>query len=359
MSLSRPPATQSSPWSGPSSRLAPQQGPQLSGTAFLLMAVLLFGSANAIIRKLTEIGSTHLIDGRNPISFCNVLFVGNLCALILLLLLYHDEWKLAALRQLDTTQVWAVLTVATLGAALAPALVFSALAITPVNTVVLISRIEPPLILALSVILLNERVNGWVIGGALLSFLGVIATIVLGPRDANAPMLGLGDGEFWTAIAAIALALSTILSKITLRHVPLGLFSIIRMAFGTLVFFVLAAVLFGPSHFADVGSPFLWRWVFLYSACIVVAGQLFWYKGLRRSTASEVSLASTLNPVAGFAAAFLILGETPTSAQIIGGILILGGMGLNQFGLRLLAAGTPSQPADAKALTDTLGFKGV
>jgi drug/metabolite transporter (DMT)-like permease len=331
----------------------------LTGPAFLFLAVLIFGAANAVIRKLTEIGAAHLIDGRNPISFCNVLFVGNFCALILLLHLYQADWKLSALRKLNTQQFWAMATVACLGTALAPALVFSALAVTPVNTVVLISRIEPPLILALSVILLDERVNRWIVGGAALSFLGVLMTILLQPRGAGEAAMGLGNGEFWTALAAIALALSTIISKTSLREIPVGVFSIIRMLVGTIVFFVLAAVLFGPGHFVDVGSPFLWRWIVLYAAGIVVAGQLLWYNGLRRGTASEVSLASTLTPIAGFAAAFLILGEAPTRAQWAGGLLILVGMGLNHWGLRMLVSEKPNGRPDGKALADTLGFKGV
>lgn len=331
----------------------------MTGPAYLLMAVLIFGAANAVIRKLTEIGALHLVDGRNPISFCNVLFAGNLCAFILLLHLYQAEWKLDALRRLTREQLWAMFAVACLGTALAPALVFSALEVAPVNTVVLISRIEPPLILALSVILLNERVNRWVAGGAALSFLGVVLTILLQPRDAGEAAMGLGNGEFWTALAAIALALSTIISKISLRDIPVGVFSIVRALLGTAVFFVLAILLFGPRHFADVGSPFLWRWIVLYAAFIVVAGQLFWYNGLRRVTANEVSLASTLTPVAGFVAAFLILGEAPTRAQWAGGVVILIGMALTHWGQRMFADGGTARLENGKELGDALGFKGV
>lgn len=324
----------------------------------LLGAVLIFGAANAVVRKLTDLGSTHLVAGRNPISFCNVLFVGNLCALLLLTYIYAGQLGRATWRKLTTAQILAMLTSAILGTALAPALVFSALEDTPVNTVVLVSRIEPPLILALSVILLDERVNRWVVAGAGVSFLGVVLSILLAPHKPNDPMMGLANGEFLVALAAIALALSTMISKISLRDVPLGLFSIVRLSLGTAVFFTLAIVLFGPHHFADVGSPFLLRWMLFYAAFIVVAGQLLWYTGLRNSTAGEVSLASTLNPVAGFIAAFLILGESPSLAQLVGGFFVLSGMALNQYGLRQLGPGTttsePAQPIDAE-----IGFKGV
>ena len=41
------------------------QGAPVSGSAFLLAAVLIFGAANAVVRKLSEIGAQHLVDGRN------------------------------------------------------------------------------------------------------------------------------------------------------------------------------------------------------------------------------------------------------------------------------------------------------
>ena len=53
---------------------------RISGQAYLWLAIIIFGASSAVTRKLTEIGAQHFIDGRNPISLCNVLFVGNLCA---------------------------------------------------------------------------------------------------------------------------------------------------------------------------------------------------------------------------------------------------------------------------------------
>jgi hypothetical protein len=56
----------------------------IPGRAYLLTAVVIFAAANAVTRKLTDIGAQNLVDGRNPISLCNVLFVGNLVALMAL-----------------------------------------------------------------------------------------------------------------------------------------------------------------------------------------------------------------------------------------------------------------------------------
>ena len=67
---------------------------QVPSPIYLAIAVLIFAASSSVTRKIVEIGQTNLIDGRNPISLCNVLFVGNLCALGLMILIFHSDWKL-------------------------------------------------------------------------------------------------------------------------------------------------------------------------------------------------------------------------------------------------------------------------
>ncbi len=256
--------------------------------------MVIFAASGAVTRKLTEIGAEHFIGNRNPISLCNVLFVGNLCALILLILIYGRQWNKATLKQLSRTD-WVSLTiVAILSGALAPGLIFQALALTGVNNVILVGRLEPPLTLALSVWLLRERVNIWEFIGAIAAFIGVILTIILQPpTDAmmmNMGGFGLGVGEILAAVGSIAVAASTIIGKKYLSQIPLGIYNIFRTALGTVIFFLAALVLYGGDHFADVLSPFLWQWMFFYGGLIVVVGQSFWIKGLKTATVSMASL---------------------------------------------------------------------
>lgn len=340
---------------------------QTSGRTYLLIAVIIFAAANSVTRKLTVLGAANLIEGRNPISFCNVLFVGNLCALCALLLVYHRQLARPVLRQLSRKDWLGLMTVAVLSGALAPAFFFSALNLTAVNNVILIGRIEPPLTLALSVLLLGARVNSWVVWGALVSFVGVVLTIVLQTPTSNmVTMAGfqVGQGELMTVAGAIAAAIAVIVSKVTLQQVPLGLFNVVRTAMGTLVFFVAALSLFGAGHFTDVFSPLLWQWMILYGAVIVVGGQLCWFAGLRTTNAAEVALANSFNPIAGVLAAYLILGEVPTLAQYLGGVVILAGIALNQVGILRETAPSPKRLAIASALQEmeaetTVGFKGI
>lgn len=340
---------------------------KISGQTYLWLAILIFGASSAVTRKLTEIGAQHFIGGRNPISLCNVLFVGNLCALIVLLLIYWRQWNKAALKQLSTKDWVSLTAVAILSGALAPGLIFQALALTGVNNVVLVGRLEPPLTLALSVWLLKERVSIWEFMGAVTAFVGVTLTILLQPPgEAMMNMGGLqvGLGELLVAAGSIAVAVSTIIGKKYLSQIPLGIYSIFRTALGTVIFFFFALMLYGSNHFVDVLSPFLWQWMFLYGGLIVVLGQSFWMKGLRTATVSAASLVGSFTPIAGILAAYLILGEAPTPSQYMGGSVILVGIFLTQVGKKQKTSRrdpvsmVKSTPAEQEVETG-MGFKGI
>lgn len=78
-----------------------RQSFRIEGQTYLWLAILIFGASSAVTRKITEIGAQKFIGGSNPISLCNVLFVGNLCALIVLTTIYWREWNKAALKQIS------------------------------------------------------------------------------------------------------------------------------------------------------------------------------------------------------------------------------------------------------------------
>ena len=340
---------------------------KIPGQIYLWLAVPIFGASSAVTRKIAEIGAQNFIGDRNPISLCNVLFVGNLCALLVTMAIYWRQWKPANLRQLSKTDWIGLTVVAILSGALAPGLFFQALAIAPVNNVVLIGRLEPPLTLAFSVWLLRERVNQWEISGAIAAFIGVSLTILLQPPSEvmmNMGSLKLGLGEILTAIAALIVSVSTNISKKYLSQIPLGIYSIFRTALGTVIFFCIALKLYGRDHFMDVFSPFLWQWMLVYGAVIVVLGQSLWIKGLRTSTVSTASLIGSFTPIVGIIAAFLVLNEAPTMAQYIGGSVILAGIFLSQLGIqrqtsRTIASRQSSSTKMEQQIEASMGFKGI
>ncbi|AFZ22693.1 DMT(drug/metabolite transporter) superfamily permease [Cylindrospermum stagnale PCC 7417] len=340
---------------------------KIPGQTYLWLAILIFGASSAVTRKLTEIGAQHFIGGRNPISLCNVLFVGNLCALIVLIMIYGRQWNKANLKQISRQEWLALTVVAILSGAAAPGLVFRALELTEVNNIILVGRLEPPLIMALSVWLLRERVGFWEVVGAIAAFVGVTLTIILqspGADMMNMAGLKVGIGELLAAVAALISVASTILVKRYLSDIPLGIFNIFRTALGSGIFFFIALVFYGKHHFMEVFSPFLWQWMLVYGVVIVVIGQSFWLKGLRYCTVSAASLVGSFTPIVGIIAAYLILGEAPTLAQYVGGSLILVGIFLSQVGIRRQSSRRDAQSLVSSAQVEHqieagMGFKGI
>lgn len=336
----------------------------IPGQVYLWIAVIIFAAANLVTRQLTEIGSQHFVDGRNPISFCNVLFVGNISGLLVLILIYRQQLSLRAWQQFSLKDWGSMVAVALLSGALAPSLIFTALSYTMVNNVVLVGRIEPPLTLALSIWLLGERTNSWEVAGAIAAFVGVAVTIVLqglGELSATASFSSLVWGIVLTAIAAVALATSNIISKTRLHRIPIAIFAIVRTALGTVIFFFAALFLYSSDHFMEVFSPFLWKWMLVYGTIIVAIGQSFWLTGLKRTSGADASLAGAFNPIAAILVAYLILGEVPTPAHYLGGGIILGSIVLSQIGTlrRSSPSSTTTKVNHSHEMETKVGFKGV
>jgi drug/metabolite transporter (DMT)-like permease len=198
-----------------------------------------------------------------------------------------------------------------------------------------------------------------------VAFVGVSLTIILQPPSAAMMVVGsfhFGIGELLAASGAVALAIATIIGKKCLGRVPLGFYSIFRTALGTAVFFGAALVLYGQDHFMEAFSPFLWQWMLIYGAVIVVIGQSFWVKGLRSTSVSIASLVASFTPIAGILFAYLILGEPPTQAQYIGGGVIFGGVALSQIGIQRKVSPTTmasNRPTQQRTLENRIGFKGI
>lgn len=122
---------------------------RIPSPVYLWVATLIFAASNSVTRRLIEIGNNHLVNGRNPISLCNVLFVGNICAFLVMMSIFYPEWKPRQIKSLTRGDWLSLSVIAILSGAIAPALIFAALDQTNVANVVLIGRLEPPITLAL------------------------------------------------------------------------------------------------------------------------------------------------------------------------------------------------------------------
>lgn len=336
---------------------------RIPGPAYLWFSVLVFGAASSIVRILSDLGAQHPIDGRNAISFCNLLFAGNACAAAVLYAVHRKEWTVRKLRLLTKSDWAGLLAVALLANGIAPWLFFLAIENTMVTNVVLVSQIEPPLLLALSWLIFRDRIGPWTIVGATICLVGIALSVLLQPMTGE---IRFGKGEIFASLAAVTYAISAIITRRRLRHIPLGIFSVFRCAVGTVAFFIVVSYLFGPMHFIDLTSPFLWQWMVVYGGIIIVSGQFAWDTGIRKSQSIDVSLATSFAPIAGVLGAFLILGEQPSAAHYMGGAVLMLGIMICLADRRTKARKeSPKSAVPSEEVSSALeaecraGFKGV
>ena len=328
------------------------------GRGCLILAMIIFAASNSISSKLAEIGMQNPIDGRNPISFCNILFIGNLCALVTLSIVYGRQWNPRHLNRLSLTNWLFLIGAAILAGTVAPALTFFALEKTSATNVILVSRIQSPVTLALFS-LAGDRQNKWIFAGEIVAVLGIVSMLVLQTPEENfANIMGwkIDMGELLAIIGAIALSLGKFIRGTRLNKISLGVWAIFRTAIGTVVFAVIVIKLFGIIHFADAFQPFVWQWVSFYGIIIVAGGQILWFKGLNIVAFQAISYAGYIIPLAGIAIAYFILGEKPTAAQYVGMLAISIGAILNQVGV----SKSPSDKSNYESNVERLiQFQGI
>ncbi|MDA3857367.1 MAG: DMT family transporter [Roseovarius sp.] len=307
----------------------PDQSKVLLGASLAWVAVMIFASSNSIVSLLAEIGSENKVMGRNVITYCNLLFVGSLMSMVPMIFMFWRDWTFENLRAL-TGKHWVILTLsAFLSSALTPGLFFYALEHTTVTNVVLMGRIEPPLFLLATFLLLREEFEPWSFVAGLVALFGAVVMIALKGGDSS---FVLGKGEIGALLATLSYIASTLVARTGLRGIPLGIFSIYRTAVGTTFYFFLAIYLFGRQHFQDVFNPLVWQWVWIYALIVVIGGQFTWALALKYARSGDVSLATSFSPLAAILIAMVMLSEDPGPGLIPGGAIILLAVGIGQYG---------------------------
>ncbi|HAT1882142.1 TPA: DMT family transporter [Legionella pneumophila] len=339
------------------------------GILYLFLSSLIISAANPVIAKLIALGNEHLVNGRNPISFCNVLFAGNLIAVLTLILIHFRELKGLQPEHLIVKN-WCLIFLAALFAGfLTPTLYFLGLMYTNVINVVLISNLQIPMTLLAGWVFLGEVPNIRVTIGAFLATLGVFAIVFLqywlgvsgnptpNPEMKTAPLYVLlssvpRSGEICIFLAVVSSTASTIIGFHALRRLPHYLFSILKMLLGLVLFFFIVIFMFGWHHFADLFSPFLWEWMLFYGSVIIALRYYFSMLGMKHAKVAEVAISSSIIPLMSIVFSYLILGDVPGISQIIGGSLIL-------FGIYIALTGKLQAPEKTKVLEKPSGFSGV
>lgn len=202
----------------------------------------------------------------------------------------------------------------------------------PAGLASLVMQMQVFFTMSLAILLLGDRPTPLQLGGAAIALLG-LATI--GAEHLGGAVL---VPLLLTLVAALFWAVSNIVTK---RAGRVDMFAFV--VWGSLVpplpMLALSLLLEGPQPLLDLVSispQALFSVLFIaYGSTLVGYG--IWAVLLGRYPASLVAPFSLLVPVVGFAAAFVFLGEAMTGLEVLGSLLIFGGLVLNVFGPRLVA----------------------
>jgi drug/metabolite transporter (DMT)-like permease len=199
-----------------------------------------------------------------------------------------------------------------------------ALAKLPASRAALIIALNPAITIALSAVVLHERLGArrWL--GVAVALLGV-AIVVSRGELANLSGGGVGLGELFMFAAVTSWALYTILGRKVLGGLtPLAATNYAAL-WGTLMLGLIAAPDFDTLH----PTQFNWRMIasLLYLGILGTAVAFVWYyMSVKKVGASTTSIFNNLVPVFGVAISVLILGEPLLMSMLVGGAVTIAGV---------------------------------
>lgn len=181
----------------------------------------------------------------------------------------------------------------------------------------------PLLTMMLSIIILKDTVTRVRVFGFFLGFAGILLTTLAGSDGLST--LSIGDGMVFISIVAQAFSF-ILISKLNPTFDP-RLLTGYMLLFGSGILFVFSLLLNRP--LIELHALFSWDFgsIFLFSAVLCTAfGHMTYNYAIKQVGPVESTIFINLNTFFALLGAALFLGEPIISNQIIGLILILGGV---------------------------------
>ena len=214
-------------------------------------------------------------------------------------------------------QLSPLIYIAIVGTLIADFMYFVALSQIPVINAVIIGHMQPIFIIAFGFFLLKSDAL------SKFDYLGIFllifsALLVTTRTTENLFALRLGTlGDLIVLSATIAWATSAIVMKKYLTMMDAGAITFYRFFFPSLLFI---------SYLGLTSRLFIANIYQIYIGVIIGIGTILYYEGLKRLKAAQVSGLELSTPFFAAILAFLLLDEIPTSMQIIGIMLLVGGV---------------------------------
>lgn len=186
----------------------------------------------------------------------------------------------------------------------------------------------------------GERLQGKQLAGITLAVFGVLVLIEASLNGQDVALLGF----MLTLAAGLSWACGNIFNKLIMQHAarPQVMSLVVWSALIPVIPFLAASfILDGPDvmlrSLVDIDLTTILSLIYLAFVATIV-GYGIWGSLLGRYETWRVAPLSLLVPVVGLASAALLLDETLSAQQLLGAVLIMAGLYINVFGLRVRRA---------------------
>ncbi|MFM1812274.1 MAG: hypothetical protein RLZZ336_1212 [Cyanobacteriota bacterium] len=303
----------------------------MNGALLLGLFILLRGSDSTLLKWLQQLGAaTHAGGGPEVISFCNVYFFSSLVSGLVLLVLDRRSVRVSWPRLSRQDQRCLALQSFS-GFFLGPVAFYLALDhLTVVQQTLLFSLTVP----------LTALAAHWLLDEALprlfaLSCVLITAGLLLANQQA---MLHGAEqsldlrGVLWALVGVVAFAISGVVGRLNgQRGLGVGLTVGVNSLAATVVFAVIALVLFGPAHFLYLRQWWVLGVIGGYALVITLGSQWSLMQAYVRLGVVQVTFWASLTIVVSLLMAHVVLAEPLRGAAIGGAALILVAIALVQF----------------------------
>ena len=194
----------------------------------------------------------------------------------------------------------------------------------PASRAALIIALNPAITMAISAVVLGERLSARRWAGVALALFGVAVVVSRGDFSSFASG-GVGAGELLMFAAVTSWALYTILGRKVLGGLsPLAATNYAAL-WGTVLLGAVAAPQFDTLHPSQFDARLILS--LLYLGVLGTALAFVWYyMSVKKVGASSASIFNNLVPVFGVAISVLVLGEALLPSMLIGGAIAIAGV---------------------------------
>ena len=173
------------------------------------------------------------------------------------------------------------------------------------------------------VVLKRERFNNRVLGGIVLSTLGVAAIVLFGSDEVS--FAGTWVGDLMIVAAAFCWGWYTGAATSLLRRYGTLEITVLAMVFGVTVMLPLTIPSLVEQTWSEI-PPWVWLGVAASAWLAIVYSYFVWSYALKTIGVARTAVVGNLTPIVALLAAWALLGERPVIGQAVSIVLILAGI---------------------------------